>query len=153
MLLQNAAKSIVRDGDIGKDLHIGTPTNDGAVLFLALFDGSAFQLALRLSFSKGDAVYVGSVIGGNVHKLGGILRCTRTEAVETERILVCSVLVVVRILTAGIQLAEYQLPVVAFFLFVIAERHAATEVLYLNGMIAPNGNDDLLAVSLTRLVD
>ena len=83
----------------------------------------------------------------DVHVLGRVLRRARAKAVEPQRIVVGIVF------SAGIQLAEDQLPVEAFLLGVVIHRHTAAEVLHLDGAVLVPRDDDMVAVARTRFVD
>ena len=56
-----------------------------------------------------------------------------TESVQSEGVFIVFTLVVV-VLSAGVELAENQLPVIALFFFVVVDRDPAAEVLDLNGL-------------------
>ena len=89
---------------------------------------------------------------GNVHVLGGVLCGAGAKAVETQgELVVLAVFVVV--LTAGVQLAEHQLPVVAALLLVPVHRAAAAHVLHLHGLVQKAGDGDEAAVALAGFVD
>ena len=87
-----------------------------------------------------------------MHVFGGILCGARAKAVEAEGIFIRAATLVVVIFTACVQLAEDQIPVPAFLLFVVAQRNAAPVVVHLNGAIQKSRDGDQLAVTLTGLV-
>ena len=88
----------------------------------------------------------------DVHEAGGVLGGAGAQAVETQGVFVVVAAVVV-IFSAGIQLAEDQLPVVLADFFVPVHRAAPAEVLDLDAAIPEVGDDDLLAEALAGLVD
>ena len=88
----------------------------------------------------------------DVHEAGGVLGGAGAQAVETQGVFVVVAAVVV-IFSAGVQLAEDQLPVVLADFFVPVHRAAPAEVLDLDAAIPEVGDDDLLAEALAGLVD
>ena len=99
-----------------------------------------------------QGVFVAVAPHRDVHVLGSVLGSARTQAVGAEREVVVAALVVV-VFAAGVELAEYQLPVKALFGRVPVERAAASVVLYLDGAVAEGGKGDELAIALARLVN
>ena len=89
---------------------------------------------------------------GDVHVVGRVLGGAGAQAVEAQGELVILALVVA-VLASGVEFAEDQLPVPAFFLFVPVHRAAPALVLHLHAVIqiARNGNEP--AVALPGLVD
>ena len=87
-----------------------------------------------------------------LHIFRGILGGAKTESVCAERILIAAA-VVCLILTAGIQLAESQLPVIFLFFLVILNGYSASLILNLNGLVLKSGNGYCITEALTRLVN
>ena len=152
LALERPLEKVARDGDVGEDVKVGPPADDGAALFAPLLQRMRFQLACGFALGKPDGMHLAAVIGADLHKFGGILRGAGAEAVEPERIAVGRALVVVVVFAARVQLAVDQLPVVAPLALVVPERDAAAEVLDLQGVVAPDRDDDLAAVAFARLV-
>ena len=88
----------------------------------------------------------------HVHVFRGILGGTGAQAVQSQRKLIAFALVGV-VFTAGVQLAEDQLPVIAVFFLVKVHRHAAAEVLNLKRSVLITGGDNFITVTLTGFVD
>ena len=132
------------------DLQIRLPGRDGAGLFRRA--GFLFQLRDRLALAKVYGILCAAGIGGDVHKLRGALRRAGAQPVGAERILIHSRGGIV-VFPAGVQLAVDQLPVIALFLFVPVQRHAAAEILHGDGAVEAKGDVDHLAEALARLVD
>ena len=88
-----------------------------------------------------------------VHKFRRILGCTETKAVETEGELITSIFRVRVVLSAGIHLTEYQLPVVLLLVLVIVHRDSAAEILDTNALVEILCDNDFLTIALSGLVD
>ena len=86
-----------------------------------------------------------------LHIFRGILSGAKTESVCAERILIAAA-VVCLILTAGIQLAESQLPVIFLFFLVILNGYSASLILNLNGLVLKSGNGYCITEALTRSI-
>ena len=84
LAVQCVGKVFVRDADIGKDLNVGSPTDDRAGAPLFFVKRSRLQLGYGFALAKGDGVRLVAVIGGHVHIFGGVLRGTGAETIETE---------------------------------------------------------------------
>ena len=110
------------------------------------------QFAYGFTLGEFDRVHFAAVVGIDLHKFGGILRGAGAETVQPERIAVSCAGVVVVVFAARVQLTVDQLPVVAPLALVVPERDAASEVLDLQGVVAPDRDDDLVAVPFARFV-
>ena len=148
--LEDFTNVLARDGDVGEHLQIGLPGRDGAGLFRRA--GFLFQLRDRLALAKVYGILCAAGICGDVHKLRGALRRAGAQPVGAERILIHSRGGIV-VFPAGVQLAVDQLPVIALFLFVPVQRHAAAEILHGDGAVEAEGDVDDLAEALARLVN
>ena len=117
-----------RKGDIyiGKYVEIRLPFNDraGAAPYGLLRE----KLCCRKSLFKGYGALILPGIARYVHIFRRALRRTGAESVETERILIGLPRIVV-VLSACVQLAVYEIPVIPLLLLVPAERNASSEVL------------------------
>ena len=83
-----------------------------------------------------------------LHIFRGILSGAKTESVCAERILIAAT-VVCLILTAGIQLAESQLPVIFLFFLVILNGYSASLILNFNGLVLKSGNGYCITEALS----
>ena len=117
-------------------LHFGF----AELFFLILFNG--------FSFFEMQFVAVFAVVDFRVHIFGGVLRCTKSETVETERKFVS-----VSVFSAGVHFAEKKFPVIGFFFFVIVDRDSSSEVLNFDRSVFEIRNDYLIAVTFFEFVD
>ena len=147
---QNIPEVICGDLDIGKHLDIRLKADDGTgILF-----------GIRFLFQSTDVLAVFKVKGIpkpvpahlHIHIFRGILGGAGAKPVEPQRKLVALPFIGV-VFATGIQLAEDQLPIIPLFLLVVIHRHAASEILYLNGAVLKAGGNDFGAKSLPRLVN
>ena len=137
------------DVDIREHLLVRLPVEHGAGLLAVsrlLFQAADISAPLKV-----QVVAAAIPADGGIEELRGVLGGTGAEAVEAQGILI--VLPILAIFAAGVHLAENQLPVVAFFLFVVIHRAAPSKVLYLHAQVLVAGDDDGVAVALPRLVD
>ncbi len=139
-----------RDVDIRKHLQVGLPVDSGPRVFagIRLF----FQAAAVFPVLKMEPVAHPVAADIDVHILRRVLRGAQAEAVQPERVLVALVGVVV-VFSAGVQLAEHQLPVIAFLRVVELDRNAPAVVLDLHRIVRIARHDDSAAEALARLVD
>ena len=139
-----------RHVNIGKHLNVRLPTNPstGVLLFVRLL----LQAALVFAVGKVEGVVHPVPPNVYVHVLRRILGGTKTQAVQAQRILVAFVGIVV-VLAAGVQLTEYQLPIIPTFIGVKVHRDASPKVLYLHGTIVVACNKNAIAVALSGFVD
>ena len=150
LALHHIGVVVHRDVDVGKDLQIGLPAECGARL-LAPVGGFLLQAAHVFSLFKVERVFESVPPDGGVEKLTGVLGGAGAQAVEAQGVLV--VVPVAAVLTAGIQLAEHQLPVILLFFLVPVHRTAPALVLHLDGFVQKTGHRDQAAVALPGLVD
>ena len=145
---------IHRDVDIREYLEIGFPADGCAGLArVRRLLGEAFLGAgLVLALFKVQAVLEAVTDDGDVHVLRGILRCTGTKAVQTERKLIVFASVVL-VFAASVQLAEDKLPVVTLLVFVPFDRDTAAVVSDFDRAVRVARGNDLGAVALSCLVD
>ena len=136
--------------DLGKDLNIGLPFNLGTRLSAGvdLFMQSAdIFTVFKVQFvEEAIAAYF------NVHICRRILRCAQAQAVESKRVLVVLARIVI-ILTARVELAKDQLPVILVGLGIKVDRNTPSKVLDLDRVVRISGNDDLVSEALTRFVN
>ena len=83
---------------------------------------------------------------------GGILGCTQTKTVESQRKLIALAVIGI-VFTARIQFTEYQLPVKTLLFGVIIHRYSSSKILHLNGMISPGGHDHSIAKSFSGFIN
>ena len=88
----------------------------------------------------------------NIHVFGGILGSTGSESVQAEGIFIVFALIVV-VFSAGVELAENQLPVIALFFFVVVDRDPAAAVLDLNGFVKEAGDDDFFSEAFSCFIN
>ena len=138
------------DVDIGKDLQVGKPPEAGARLFPGV--GLLLQSPHILALLKVEGVLKSVPVDDGVEIPAGVLGGAGAQAVETQGVLVV-VPRAVFILSAGVELAEYQLPVVLLLPLVPVHRAAPAEVLHLDGVVGVAGDGDERAVALPGLVD
>ena len=143
-------KILKRDIDIGKYLHIGAPLDSGACILLIV--GSFLHLPVYFTSLEAQLVAEATCMNLCLHVLGCILCSTETETVETERIFVATAVICI-VLTTCIKVAENKLPVVALLTCIVVNRYTSTEVLHLYRFIEKACYDNLLTVTLSRLVD
>ena len=136
--------------DVGKHLLVRTPVEAGAGLS-APIRGFLLQTTLISALFKVQIVAETIPADGGIKKFGSVLGGAGAQTVEAQAVLI--VLAVFAVLAAGVHLAEHQFPVVALFLFVVVHGAAAAEVLHLHGEVFIPGDDDGVAMTLTRLVD
>ena len=150
LALEDVLKVLLGDIDVGEDLEIGLPAEDGAGgLAVGRF---LFHFADELALFKVEGVFIAVAADGGVEVFGRILRGAGAEAVEAEGEFVVAAGIVL-IFAARVELAEDELPVVPPLFFVPVDGTAAAEVLDLDGMVGKAGDQDLFAVALARLVD
>ena len=144
----------MRDADRGEDLQVRAPLDGGAgAVAIGGLDLERLLLGAHdLALLEVEGVLVAVAPDRDVHVLGGVLGRAGAQAVGTEREVVVAALVVV-VLSAGVELAEDELPVKALLGRVPIERAAAAVVLDLDGAVAEGGEGDQVAVALARLVD
>ena len=138
-----------RDVDVGEHQLVRLPVEARAGLFPV--GGFLFQAALVSALFKVQIVPVAIPADGGVKKFRSILGGAGAEAVQAKGILI--VFPVFPIFAAGVHFAEHQLPVVAFFLFVVVHGAAPAEILHFHAQIFVAGDNDGVAVAFPRLVD
>ena len=136
-----------------KYFQVRSPFNGSTgTCFVRRLHGERFFLgAYHFTFLEMQLIFVAFAPHGNIHVFGSVLRCTRTQAVRAQGVIVVAALVVV-IFSAGIQLAEDKFPVEALFHRVPVKRAAAAVIFHLDGFILENGQRDKVAIPLARLV-
>ena len=138
------------DVDVGKDLQIGLPAEDGARLFSPVC-GLLVQAAHIFSLFKVEGVFEAVPPDGRVKIFAGILGGTGAKAVQAQGVLI--VVPISAVLSAGVQLAEHQLPVIFLLFLIPVHRTAPSLVLHLDGPIQEPGDGDQTAVTLPGLID
>ena len=133
---------------IGEYLEVGTPAGLGACLLLIA--GLLFQSAYVVALLEVEVVLEAIAYDLDVHELRGELRRAQTESVQSERELVAVAARVV--LSACVELAVDELPVIALLGVVEVDGAAASEVLDLNVVVAEMGYHYLAAEARSRLV-
>ena len=88
---------------------------------------------------------------GGIKVFRSILGSTRTQAVQAQGILI--VFAILAILAAGIHFTEYQLPVIAFFFFVVVYGTTTAKVFHFHAQVFITGDDDGITVTFPSLVD
>ena len=143
-----------RDIDIREHLKVGLPADRGAGLFAVcrLFMKALLGAGFVFALFKVQGVLKPVAHHGHVHVFRGILGRAGAEAVQAKRKLIVFACVVF-IFAACVQLAEHQLPVIAFLVLVPLDRDAAPVVCDFDRAVRVAGGDDLGAVALARLVD
>ena len=135
--------------DIGEHFGIRLPTDGGARFFAGgrLF----FQPSRVFPFAEIQVIMETVPVNIRRHPFGRILRGAQAQTVQAQ-----GVFVIVRaggVFAARVHLAEQQLPVVALLVFIVIHRHAAAEVLHLYRAVLKLGDENAVAVALTRLID
>ncbi len=135
---------------ISEHIEVGAPlyTRAGILFIIRLF----YHIADRLAAFELQMVAIAVRVNLCLHILRGILRGAKTESVCAERVLVASAVVGV-ILSAGIQLAEQELPVILILPAVELDGYTASVVLNLYGLILEAGDGNRIAEALARLVN
>ncbi len=151
LTLHHVGEILRRDGGVREHVQIRKPPDGGAGLFTPV-GGLVVESANVFALFKVERVLLPIPADGHVHVLGGVLGCAGTQAVQTQGVFVVIAAVVV-VFAAGVQLAEYQLPVPAPLLFVPVQRTAPAQILHLNGAVQVPGNGDEGAVALPGLVN
>ncbi|MPM41757.1 hypothetical protein SDC9_88416 [bioreactor metagenome] len=139
------------DGGVREHVQVRQPPDDGTGLFPPV-GWLAVESADIFALFKVERVLFPVPPDRHVHVLGGVLGCAGTQAVQAQGVFVIIAAVVV-IFAAGVQFAEYQLPVPALLLFVPVQRTAPAQVLHLNGAVQVPGDGDEGAVALPGLVN
>ncbi len=148
---QDVLEVLQRDVDVREDLEVRFPGDARPRLPTAeLF---FLQLAGGLALLEFDVVLEPIFEDFGFHPLGGVLGRAEAQTVQTEGEFVETGARVVVILAAGVHLTEQKFPVVFLFVFVVVHRDAPSEVLHLETLVEEAGQDDVVAVALSRLVD
>jgi hypothetical protein len=137
------------DADVRKHVQVRQPVDAGAGLaLLAVGQGAGLHLAHDFAPFKVQGILLALPPHGYIHVAAG----AGAQAVEAQgKLIVFAVFVV--IFAAGVQLAEYQLPVVASLFFVPVHRAAPAHVLHLDGEVGKTGDGNEPPVTLPGLVD
>ncbi len=149
LTLEDVAEILVRNVNIGEHVKVGTPARLSACLLA--FGRLLCETAHILAFLKVERISESVTDYLNVHEFRSELSRTKTETVQTERILIRIRRSIV--LSSGIKLTVDKLPVIALFDTVIIYRTASAEVLDLDAVVAVVGDDNLISVSRASLVD
>lgn len=96
-------------------------------------------------------VSVFAVIYFNFHIFGSVLRCAKTETVQSQRICIIGVFLV--IFAARIHFVEQQIPVVSALFFVELNGNATSEVGNFKRKIRVRSDNYLISVTAFELVD
>ena len=154
LALHDAGKILGGDVDVGEYLQIREPAGAGA----GLFAGQGGLLELLTLFTHHFALPEVELVleavppDGDVHVVGRILGGAGAQAVEAQGKFIILALVVA-VLASGVEFAEDQLPVPAFFLFVPVHRTAPALVLHLHAVVQVAGDGNESAMTLPGLVD
>ena len=105
----------------------------------------------HFSLLKVEGVFEAVPPDGRVKIFAGILGGTGAKAVQAQGVLI--VVPISAVLSAGVQLAEHQLPVVFLLLLIPVHRTAPSLVLHLDGLVQEPGDGDQTAVALPGLID
>ena len=149
--LHHVGEILRGDGGVREHVQIRQPPDGGAGL-AAPVRRFLLQTAHVLAPLEMQGVFFPVPADGHIHVPGGVLRGAGAETVQSQRVFVVVAAVVV-VLSAGVQLAEYQLPVVFLLLLVPVHRAAPALILHLDGAVGEAGDGDEAAVALPRLVD
>ena len=141
------------DADVRKHVQVRQPVDAGAGLaLLAVGQGAGLHLAHDFAPFKVQGILLALPPHGYIHVAAGVLGGAGAQAVEAQgKLIVFAVFVV--IFAAGVELAEYQLPVVAAFLLVPIHRAAPAHVLHLDGEVGKPRDGDEPPMPLPGLVD
>ena len=148
LTFQDIKEKFPGDVYVRENLQIWSPACFRAGLLL--FAGFFFQSADVVSLFKVEVIFIPVANDLDVHKLRGKLCRTKSQTVESERIFVGFSVGVV--FSAGVKLAVYKLPVVAFFVVVEVNGAASSEILHFYVVIAVVCYDDLIAEACPGLV-
>ena len=148
--LDNVQIVFRRHIDVGEHFQVRLPADAGAgiLLFVVLPVEAPYVFALF----KVQGIPAAAAANVYVHVFRSILGGAEPQAIEAQGILIAAPLGVV-VLTAGVHLAEHQLPVVALLLLVKIHGNAPAEILHLYRMVLIAGDDNLFAKALPGLVD
>ena len=138
------------DVDIRKHGQIRLPVEVGARFFV--FALLFVEFADDFAFFKVELVFKAVAVDARVEILARVLRGAGAETVEAEGVFVVFALVVL-VFAARVELAEDELPVEAFFVFVPVHRAAAAEILDLDGLVKIAREGYNVAMPLACLVD
>ena len=98
-----------------------------------------FQSADVFALFKVEGVFLPIPSNHRIKIAGGILGGTGAETIETQGVFIVLPFIVA-VFAAGIELAEYQLPVIPLLRRVPIHRTAAAKVLHLNGVVEITGH-------------
>ena len=145
---------IFRNGNISKYLQIRLPADDSTSIFLVILflTETGFGPGLIFALFKMQAVFHPITANGDIHIFRRILCGTGTQTIQTQRKLI--VLAIHGfIFAAGIQLTEYQFPVIPLFIGIVIHWNTASMILHLNGMVRKTGNHNFIAKAFPGFIN
>ena len=135
--------------DVGEHLVIRLPVDDAAGA--AALVSFLLQAAHILALFEAQMVVVTVAVDVGGHPGRGVLGSTQAQTVQAQAELV--VVLALAVLTAGVHLAEQQLPVVASLAVVPVHGHAAAKIFHNDAAVLAAGHVDGVTVAVAGLVD
>ena len=135
--------------DVGEHLVIRLPVDDAAGA--AALVSFLLQAAHILALFEVQMVVVTVAVDVGGHPGRGVLGSTQAQTVQAQAELV--VVLALAVLTAGVHLAEQQLPVVASLAVVPVHGHAAAKIFHNDAAVLAAGHVDGVTVAVAGLVD
>ena len=150
LTLHHVHKVFRRHSDVGKHVQIRQPADAGAGALAA--QGLFAQPPHVLAPLEMKGILLPVAPDRHIHGAGCVLGGAGAQAVQSQGVFVVVAAVGV-VFSAGVQLAEHQLPVKLFLLGVPVHRAAAALILHLDGVVGIAGDGDQAAVAFPRFVN